>query len=321
MKRRHVIAGLGATVAASPFAVNAQQKPLPVLGFLISTVEYEVQLAGIRQGLAEAGFVEGQTIAVEYRHADDAYDKLPAMAADLVARKVDVIIAQAPPAARAAKAATTTIPIVFGVGIDPVADGLVASLARPDGNLTGVSLLNSDVTTKRLGLLLELTPKARRMALLLNPTVPNPWLGSAEELARAKGVQLLIVKASNPEEVDAAIATVVQERVDALIVGEDTFLVRRRQIAEQTLHHRLPSISPSRFYAERGGLASYGTNIKDAYRIIGTMAGRILNGAKPADLPVQQPVRFEMVLNMKTAKALDLEIPPQILVQASELIE
>lgn len=320
--RRHVITGIGAAAAAaSPFASRAQQKRLPVVALLSSTTPSDAHSTGIRQGLAEAGFVEDQTVTILSRSAQGAYDKLSALAAELVNTKVDVIIAQAPPAARAAKAATTAIPIVFGVGIDPVAEGLVASLARPGGNLTGVSLLNAETSAKRFGLVSELAPEARLIALLINPTIPNPWLGGIEDFARAKGVRLLVVKASTSSEVEAAFATMAREKAEALVLGEDTFLARRPEIANLALRHRLPSIGPVREYPDLGGLASYGTSIKDAYRLIGTMAGRILRGAKPADLAVQQPVKFEMVMNLKTAKALGLTIPPLVLAQADEVIE
>lgn len=323
MKRRPFIAGIGAAMAASSLSAHAQRRPMPVVGFLAASALDQVgaQLTGIRQGLADAGYVEGRTLGVDYRAAEGVYDRLPGLAADLVARKVDVIIAQGPPAARAAKAATTTLPIVFGVGVDPVAEGLVASLARPGGNLTGVALLNAELMVKRFGLILELVPKARLIALLVNPTVANPWIGDVEDLARAKGVRLLIVKASNPGEVDAAFATMAQERAEALVVGDDPFLSNTRQPAQLALRHRLPSIGFLRRHAELGVLASYGTNLTEAYRQIGAMAGRILKGANPADLAVQQPVKFEMVINLKTARAIGLTIAPLLLAQADDVIE
>ena len=323
MKRRHFIASLGAATAAWPLVARAQRKPMPVIGFLASTSAGAgtEQLVGIRQGLGETGYVEGQSFAFEHRWAKGAYGRLPAMAADLVARKVDVIIAQAPPAAHAAKAATTTIPVVFGVGIDPVAEGLVGSLARPGGNLTGVTLQISDLMPKRFALMTELVPKARLIALLVSPKNPNPWIGSVEATAHAKGVRVMIVKAGAAGEVDAAFATMVQERAEALVIAEDSFLATWPQVAELALRHRIPTIGLIRRFAEIGGLVSYGTNLTAAYRQIGAMAGRILKGAKPADLAVQRPVRFEMVLNMKTAKALGLTIAPLVLAQADEVIE
>lgn len=323
MRRRKFITLVGGTTAAWPLTARAQQKPMAVVGFLASSTRSRAdqQLAGIRQGLGEAGYIEGRTLAIEYRSADGVYDRLPAMAADLVSAKVDVIIAQAPPAARAAKAATTAIPIVFGVGIDPVAEGLVASLARPGGNLTGVTLLNSELMAIRFGLMSELVPDARLIALLVNPNVPNPWLGGVEDAARAKGVGLMILKAATATEIDAAFATMAQGKAQALIIGEDTFLAQRQQIAELALRHSIPSIGLLRRYAEFGGLVSYGTNLTAAYREVGILAGRILKGAKPADLAVQRPTTFEMVLNLKTAKALGIAISPLMLAQADEVIE
>jgi putative tryptophan/tyrosine transport system substrate-binding protein len=210
---------------------------------------------------------------------------------------------------------------VFGVGIDPVAEGLVAGLARPGGNLTGVSLLNSDLTAKRFGLMTELAPKARLIAMLVHPKNANPWIGRVEDLARAKGVRLLILKAATVGEVDQAFATMAQEGVKALVLGDGTFLGSGAQVVELALRHRLPTMGLARRFVEAGGLASYGTNIGDAYRLVGTMAGQILKGMKPADLAVQQAVRFEMVLNMKTATALGLDIPPLVLARADEVIE
>ncbi len=322
MRRRTLAAAFGG-VLALPALVRAQRKPMPTVGLLASVglARTGEHLTGIRQGLGDAGYVEGDALALEYRSAEGVYGRLPGMAADLVARKVDVIIAQGPPAARTAKAATTTLPIVFGVGVDPVAEGLVASLARPGGNLTGVTLLSSELTAKRFALLLELAPEARLIALLVNPTVANPWIGGVEDLARARGVRLLMAKASNPSEIDAAFATIAREHAEALVLGEDTFLATRQQIAELALRHRLPSISLLRSYAELGGLVSYGANLTAAYRQIGAMAGRILKGANPADLAVQQPIKFETVLNLKTARAIGLEIAPLVLAQADEVIE
>ena len=323
MRRRTFITGLGGAVATWPLTTRAQQKPTVVVGYLASTIEAEsgVQLVGIRQGLAETGYLEGQNLGIELRSAKGAYDRLPGLAAELVAAKVDLIIAQAPPAAQAAKAATSTIPIVFGVGSDPVASGLVASLARPGGNLTGVTLLNSDLMAKRFDLMSELVPKATRFALLVNPNTPNPWIGGVQDAAAKMGVQLQILKAATPDEIDAAFATMVQLRTEALVIGEDVFLATRFHIAELALRHSLPTIGLLRQFSEIGGLVSYGTNLKDAYRQIGVYAGQILKGANPADLPVQRPTKFELVLNLKTAKALGLAVPPLLLAQADEMIE
>ncbi|MEQ1612117.1 MAG: ABC transporter substrate-binding protein [Hyphomicrobiaceae bacterium] len=308
---------------AWPFGADGQQPRQPVIGFLAAappaiTVEH---LAGIRQGLAEAGYVDGQNLSIEHRTAEGVYNRLPGLAADLVARRIDVIIAQSPPAAHAAKAATGTIPIVFGVGIDPVAEGLVTSLARPGGNLTGVTLLSSDLMAKRLALICEMVPQARLIALLLNPSSPNPWISGVEEVARAKGVRLLILKAATPAEIETAFTAMAQQQVQALVIGEDTFLAQREQIADFALRSKIPSIGILRRFAESGGLVSYGTNLKDAYRQIGVYAGQILKGAKPADLPVQQPIKFEMTINLKTAKALGIEIAPLLLARADEVIE
>lgn len=323
MRRRAFIAGIGGAVATWPASASAQPAKVPVIGYLgsISLTEGHEQIAGIRQGLSDAGFVEGQTVAVEYRAADGVYARLPALIAELANAKVDVIVAQGPPAARAARAANTTIPVVFGVGIDPVAEGLIASLARPGGTLTGVTMLIGDLMPKRLALLIDLAPEAQLIAVLVNPKVPNPWICSVEDLARAKGVRLLVLKASTPEEIDTAFAIMVQGRVEALIIGEDPFLALRPQIPEQALRHRIPTMGLLRGFAVAGGLATYGTNLKEAWRLVGTAAARVLKGAKPADLAVQQPTKFEMVLNLKTAKALGLTIPPLVLAQADEVIE
>lgn len=323
LDRRSFVGGLGAA-ALQPLAARAQQQP--VLGVLATspsaTFLSSGQSRGFLRGLDEAGFAEGRNLAIEWRWGGNSNDRLTDMAADLVARKVDAIVAQAPPAARAAKAATTTIPVVFGVGVDPVAEGLVASLARPGGNMTGVTLLSADLMAKRLGLMIELVPKAQLIALLINPTNPNPWIGSVEELARLRGVRLLMAPASTEAELATAFAMMVQAGAEAVVVGEDSPLnTMRTTIAQLALRHRLPTMGLLRQFAEVGGLASYGTDIADAYRLVGAMAGRILRGAKPADLAVQQAVRFEIVLNLKTAKALGLEVAPGFIAQADEVIE
>lgn len=321
MKRRRFIAALGGAAAAWPVSARAQPAKMPVIGFLGSNSAVEMQLMGFRRGLGETGYVEGRTVAIAYRMADGVYDRLPAMTADLVSRQVAVIVAQAAPAARAAKAGTTTIPIVFGVGIDPVAEGLVASLARPGGNLTGVTLLATDLMAKRFSLMSELAPQARHFALIVNPNVPNPWIESVAEDARATKVRLLVLKAATVGEIDAAFATMVQERVDALVIGADTFLDGVPRIAALALRHRIPAMGNQRRFAEQGGLVTYGVSVTDAYRQIGAYAGQILRGAKPADLPVRRPTKFELVLNLKTANALGLAIPTALLVQAEEVIE
>lgn len=323
MRRRSFLAGFGVGMAIRPPSALAQRQGTPVVGILLSTENASTvgQLAGIRQGLRDFGYVEGETISIIQRSAHGDYEQLPNLAGELIAASVDLIIAQAPPAARAAKAATTTIPIVFGVGIDPVAEGLVASLARPGGNLTGVTLLSSELMTKRFEILLELIPRAERIALLFNPTVENRWRSGLEDAARSRSVRLVSLGATTAAGVDAAFMTMVREQTDGMIIGEDTFLAQRSQIADLAIRHSMPSLGLLRRYVELGGLASYGTNIVEAYRLIGANAGRILKGARPGDLAVQRPVRFEMVLNMRTARALGLTIPPLVLAQVDEVIE
>jgi putative tryptophan/tyrosine transport system substrate-binding protein len=283
-------------------------------------------MAAFRQGLSEAGYVGGQNLAIEYRAAAEGhYDRLPALAAELVSRKVDLIVASgAIPAAHAAKNATSTIPIVFRVGSDPVAAGLVASLARPDGNLTGVSILAGELTPKRLELLSELVPQAKVIALLGNPNNPGnePMIRNMQEAARSKGVQLPILKADTESEIDAAFASLVQLHAGALVVGADPFLSsRREQLVALASRHAVPAIYAWREFVAAGGLISYGASLTAAYRQVGIYAGKILKGAKPADLPVEQPTKFELVINLKTAQALGLTVPPSLIAIADEVIE
>jgi putative tryptophan/tyrosine transport system substrate-binding protein len=323
MKRREFMLILGGAMTAR--ALHAQQKAMPVLGYLhyASPGPNAPNVAAFHQGLSETGYVEGQNLAIEYRWAEGRYDRLPALATDLVGRKVDVIVAAGPPAARAAKSATSTIPIVFA-SADPVGEGLVASLARPGGNLTGISALSTELTPKRLELLSELAPQARVIALLVNPNNPTAEsiIGDAQGAARAKMVQLHILKAGAESEIDTAFATLVQLQAGALIVGADPFFFSRRgQLVELAARHGLPAIYESREFPTAGGLISYGSSLAAAYRQTGIYAGKILKGAKPADLPVEQPTRFELVVNLNTAKALGLTVPPSILARADEVIE
>ena len=325
MRRRNFMMVL-AGAAAYPLLAGAQQKAMPVIGFLsgASPGPAAPYVAAFRQGLSETGYVEGQNVAIEYRWAEGHYDRLPALAADLVGRKVDVIATSGGiPPALAAKNATSTIPIVF-VGGDPIADGLVASLARPGGNLTGMVFMTVELMPKRLELLSELVPQAGVIALLVNPNnpVPEPLMRDVQEAARAKGVQLHILKASTESEIDAAFASLVQLHADGFILGPDPFLnSRREQIITLAARHAVPAIYDFRENAAAGGLISYGPSLTGTWRQVGIYAGRILKGAKPADLPVQQPTTFELVVNLKTAKALGLTVPPSMLARADEVIE
>jgi len=327
MRRRDVVTLIGSAAVAWPFALRAQQKAVPMIGYLSSNSPGAAApaLAGFRQGLSEAGYVEGQNVAIEYRWAEGSYDRLPAFAADLVGRKVDIIVATGGPApALAAKSATSAIPIVFASGGDPIADGLVTGLARPGGNITGVSFLVFELSAKRLELLSELVPHARVIALLANPGNPNAErnIGHLQEAARAKGVQLPILKGATESEIDAAFVSLVQLRADGLVVGADVvFSMRREQIIALASRHALPTIFYSREDAVAGGLISYGSNLPSAYHQAGTYTGKILAGAKTADLPVVQPTKFELVINLKTAQTLGLTVPRSLLTQADEVIE
>jgi putative tryptophan/tyrosine transport system substrate-binding protein len=325
MRRREFITLLGGA-AAWPLAAHAQQSALPVIGFLggASPGPYAPFVAAFHQGLSETGYVEGKNLTIEYRWAEGRYDRLPAFAVDLVRRKVDIILTSGGNApALAAKNATSTIPIIFVTG-DPLEVGLVASLGRPGGNLTGVAMLTVELTPKRFELLSELVPHARVIALLVNPINPNSERITAEvqEAARAKGVQLLVLKASNKSEIDAAFAALVQQHAGAMVVDADAFFTgQRAQLVALASNHALPAIYGWREFAASGGLISYGTSLTAVYRLAGNYVGKILKGAKPADLPVQQPTKFELVINLKTAKALGLTVPPALLTSADDVIE
>jgi ABC-type uncharacterized transport system substrate-binding protein len=305
-------------------AARAQQPAMPVIGFLHPSSPEPYRLRAFRHGLKDAGFVEGENVTIEYRWAENQIDRLPALAAELVQRRVAAIATAGPPAVFAAKTATTTIPVVFLVGEDPVKLGLVTSLARPGGNLTGINFFAVEVAAKRLELLRELVPGATLIGVLVNPgnvSVVETVSRDILQAARTIGLQIKILNAGTVGEVDAAFATLASERPDALFVANDPFFIDRRvQLAQLAARHALPAIGQDRLYAEVGGLISYGANLGDAYRQVGTYAGRILKGAKPADLPVQS-TKFELVINVSTARMLGLAIPQTLLVTADEVIE
>jgi putative ABC transport system substrate-binding protein len=327
MKRREFIAVVGG-VAAWPLATRAQQPAMPAIGFLDqrspdASADF---LRAFRQGLKETGHTERENVAIEYRWADNHLDRLSELAAELVRRQVAVIVASGgPPAVLAAKAATASIPIVFGIGQDPVRLGLVASLARPGGNLTGVNFFNTELTGKRLAFLRELVPGAARVAVLFNPAnVANSemMLRDVDAAAGALGVQIQVFNASTSREIDAAFKALVRERPDALFVGTDSFFTSRRiQLVNLAARHALPASFGQREFAEVGGLMTYGTNLADVFRQMGVYTGRILKGAKPMDLPVMQSTKFELVINAQTARLLDIDVPSSLLATADEVIE
>ena len=328
MRRRELVLLLGGTMIAT-HALRAQQKATPVIGWLSSFSAPrnldDLSRNPAHQGLRETGYVEGQNMAFEYRWAEGHYDRLPALAADLVSRRVDVIVTSGgTPTALAAKGATSTIPIVFTAVGDPVRIGLVASLARPGGNVTGFSNITIELMPKLLELVSELIPQAGVIALLVNPNSPNAELliRDMQEAARAKGVKLAVLKAGTESEIDAAFASFVQRHAGALLVGPDPFFnSRREQLVALTSRHAVPAIYEHREYVAAGGLISYGPSLTAAFRQVGIYAGQILKDARPADLPIQQPTTFELVINLKTAKALGLTVPPILLAQANEVIE
>jgi len=329
--RREFITLLSGATAAScaswPLAVRAQQQAIPVVGYLSPTSLAMIpgRLRGFRQGLKEAGYVEGENLAVDYRWAEGEYDRLRAQALELVRRQVSVIVTGANAGTLAAKAATTTIPIVFILAEDPVQLGLVASVARPGGNATGINFVSGELAAKRLELLRELVPAATRVAVLVNPadaTAMESTLRGLETAARAIGLNLQILKASTSQDIHAAFAAIVRERSDALFVGSDPFFTSRRvQLATLSARHAIPLFSQAREAVEAGGLMSYGADIADGFRQAGVYAGRILKGAKPADLPVVQSSRYELVINAETARILGLTVPPSLLAIADEVIE
>jgi putative tryptophan/tyrosine transport system substrate-binding protein len=324
VRRREFITLIGGAAAVWPLAAHAQH--VPVIGFLRSTsIERSMHLvSAFRQGLKEAGYSEGENVTIEYRSAEGQYDRLPELAADLIQRQVKVIVATGGNApALAAKALTSTIPIVF-TGVDPVQAGLVASLSRPGGNVTGVNLLSTEIGSKRLGLLHELAPNATTIALLNNPKGPDveDHLQDVQSAARSLGKQIRVLNAASESEIDAAFVAMARERLGALLVNTDPFLSSRRdQIVTLANHYKLPALYEWRELAVAGGLVSYGPSHTEPYRLVGIYTGRILKGAKPSDLPVIQSTKFELVINLKTARALGIEVPPTLLARADEVIE
>jgi ABC-type uncharacterized transport system substrate-binding protein len=328
LKRREFITLIGGAATAWPVAARAQQPAVPVVAILqAGAAETNPGTAtAFRKGLSETGYTEGQTVTIEYRWAEGQYDRLPELAAELVRRQAAVIVTPlSVAAARAAKAATTTIPIVFSFGADPVETGLVASLNRPGGNVTGVATMNAELGAKRLGLLQELLPATARVALLVNPStrlVAEAVIADVHAAAVAAGRQVEVLNASTAHGIDTAFATMLQKRIDALLVSPDLFLATRRaQIVVLAARHALPVIYPNREDADAGGLMSYGSNIADVSRQVGIYTGRILKGAKPAEMPVVRATKFEFVINLQTAKTLGIEIPAMLLARADEVIE
>jgi putative ABC transport system substrate-binding protein len=324
MRRRDFIGLIGGAVVAWPRAARTQQSP-PVIGFLHQGSLPPPPLTAIfRKGLVEAGVVDGQSIRIEQRAADGQYDRLPALAADLVSRQVTVIAADFLPAALAAKAATRTIPIVFLSGSDPIGSGLVSSINRPTGNVTGIAFMFTRLGAKRLEFLRELIPGVTSVAALINPTNPNsgPQLTDLQAAADTLGLQLISVSASNEQEIESVFSTLAQNKIEALVISADGFLISRQdQLVTLAARHAIPTMYPWRQYAEAGELIVYGANLPDGFRQCGIYVGKILKGSGPADLPVLQPSTFEFVINLKTAKALGLKVPPTLIAIANDVIE
>lgn len=324
--RREFIAVVGGAAAAWPTMATAQQPALPTIGYLSSLSESQVsaQTAAFRRGLNETGFVEGRNITIDFRWAEGRFERLPSMAAELVRRPVSLILAQAPPAALSAKAATASIPIVFIVGFDPVGAGLVANLSKPGGNATGMTLISHVLGQKRLEMIREISAKATVVAMLVNPISPDTVIEIQSVQAGAKelGLKLVMFNASTPDEIEAAFNAMTERQPDALLVGTDPFFLNQRsQIIARAGRLLIPTVYPFRDYAAAGGLMSYGSNISNAYRQAGIYAGRILKGAVPAELPVMQPTTFEIVINLKTATSLGVEIPASVHARSTEVIE
>jgi putative tryptophan/tyrosine transport system substrate-binding protein len=325
MKRREFVTLLGGATAW-PIAARAQQSAMPVIGVLGSATagEWAPSVAAFLRGLSESGFAEGRDVAIEYRWAENQYDRLPSLAIELVHRQVSVIAALTTPSAIAAKAATATIPIVFTTIADPVQIGLVTSLNRPGGNLTGFSFLNVEIGPKLVELLHEVVPAATMVAALINPTNPNAdaWSAGLQAAARTLGLEINVLKASTEHDIDVAFATLISRRVGGLIIVNDVFIITRgEQLAALALRHRMPTIFQTRASVVAGGLMSYAGSASDAYRQAGVYTGRVLKGEKPADLPVQQTTKVELIINLKTAKTLNLDVPPTLLARADEVIE
>jgi putative tryptophan/tyrosine transport system substrate-binding protein len=327
VRRRQFITLLGGAAALWPLAVRAQQLAMPVIGFMhsASAERRRGQVVAFRQGLNEMGFIEGRNVAIEYRWAEDQYERLPQLAADLIRRRVAVIAATGNVAsALAAKSATSVVPIVFSTSGDPVRHGLVASFSRPGGNVTGVTDMSVELEAKQLGLLRELLPDAARVAVLVNPNSPQTEsiITGVETAASAIGLKMEVLTASNNRDIDTAFSNLTQKQISGLLVGVDSlFLSRRLQLAMQAVRHSVPTVFHTREDAEVGGLMSYGPNNTDQYRHVGVYTGRILKGAKPADMPVQRPTKFELVINLQTAKVIGIDVPPTLLARADEVIE